>query len=272
MNTVFRNIDPNQPAAFAVPTDTVHCYEPQAPGVAHLGITVTTGKMPWTSGLAPEPRTLLPGYDSGVMCMLVVLFLFLTTNFRHYSTFIKTFAHDLFSVRTRANVFDERNTTREIRVQISLILMACFCEAILIYSALTFRSPHAGSPFKAIGSITCITLIYYLWQLIAYNVVGSVFAGRLRCSQWIKGFNASQCLLALPLLVPALLALFYPAVSFSMAEIGAGLYMIARLIFIFKGFRIFYTKSYTLVYFILYLCALEIVPVLFIYKASLFCL
>jgi len=39
------------------------------------------------------------------------------------------------------------------------------------------------------------------------------------------------------------------------------LYLVARLIFIIKGIRIFYSNLTSIVYFILYLCAVEIVPV-----------
>ncbi|MCH5320108.1 MAG: DUF4271 domain-containing protein, partial [Paramuribaculum sp.] len=50
------------------------------------------------------------------------------------------------------------------------------------------------------------------------------------------------------------------------------LYVLARIMFIVKGFRIFYTNSASIVYFILYLCSLEIVPVtIFFYLAYLLC-
>ncbi|MBP3590263.1 MAG: DUF4271 domain-containing protein, partial [Muribaculaceae bacterium] len=40
------------------------------------------------------------------------------------------------------------------------------------------------------------------------------------------------------------------------------IYVSARLIFIIKGFKIFYNGFISLIYFILYLCTLEIVPLI----------
>jgi len=45
-----------------------------------------------------------------------------------------------------------------------------------------------------------------------------------------------------------------------MLLVAAGLYICARLVFICKGFRIFYGNLSSIVYFLLYLCAVEMVP------------
>ena len=76
------------------------------------------------------------------------------------------------------------------------------------------------------------------------------------------GLNASQMLLGVVLTVPTLVALFYPGVSGVMLAIAAGLYILSRICYISKGFRIFYNNFPSLLYFILYLCTLEIIPVI----------
>ena len=108
--------------------------------------------------------------------------------------------------------------------------------------------------------------VYYLWQLCAYRIVGYVFTDKLSARQWIKGFNASQALLGLLLIIPALIVLFNPGGAAAVASIGIACYLMARLIFIFKGFRLFYDNFGSLLYFILYLCTLEIVPVVLIFR------
>ena len=87
--------------------------------------------------------------------------------------------------------------------------------------------------------------------------------------QWIKGFNASQSFLGLVLIVPTLLILFNPGMSVLLLSISVALYATARVIFISKGFRIFYDNYSSLVYFILYLCTLEIIPPVLIYRMAL---
>lgn len=245
------------------------CHEVDAPKVQHLK-NVHLGRVAYVSGVEPETLTPLPGYDSGVMCMMVVIFLIITANCRHYSTFLKSFATDLFSVRQRANAFNDNHTVSETRMLVSLIILTCVCEGILLFSAIVSRGGGIESgAFQAVGLLSLLSGAYYAWQLLAYRTVGYIFAKDYSTSQWLRGFNASQSLLGLGLVVPAMVTLFNPGLSPLLLSISVFLYATARLIFISKGFRIFYDNYSSLVYFILYLCTLEIIPPIILYRIAL---
>jgi hypothetical protein len=77
---------------------------------------------------------------------------------------------------------------------------------------------------------------------------------------WIDGFKSTQAFLGLTLLPVLFLLMLYPTYGKLLLGVAAGLYLLARLIFIYKGFRIFYSNLSSIIYFILYLCAVEIVP------------
>lgn len=223
----------------------------------------------YTTGLPPQPRTLLPGYDSGVLCLLIGIFLLLSYNFRHYSTFLKNFITDLVSTRRREGTFEVR-TFSEAGVLISVVLVACLSEGIIVNAALTRSVGDALLPgvFVVIGVVTVVAVVYYLWQLCAYTVVGYVFTDRVAARMWIKGFNASQTLLAFMLVIPALIVLFNPGAAGVVEAIALTAYVLTRLIFIYKGFRLFYDNFGSLLYFILYLCTLEIVPIMVLYRLA----
>ncbi len=211
-------------------------------------------------GLEGEERAVLPGYDTGVMGLLIGIFMLLAFSASHYSTFVKTFRQNLFSVRRRANVFDE-HTMSETGIMISLVVLACVCEGIMIYfGANGSGTATPGSPFLSIILYAGLAFLMLFGQWVSYLTVGYAFTDYSNTSQWLKGFFASQALLGVSLTVPALWLLFNPGASFIMIPIAIGLYLSARVVFIYKGFRIFYTNFFSLVYFILYLCTLEIVP------------
>lgn len=242
------------------------CREWEAPLSSADRSDMTVGRVPYTLGMAPAPRTVLPGYDSGVLCLLIAVFLLLAFNLRHCSTYIKNFSYDLWSVRRTDNTFVVR-TFSETGIQISIVLLTCLCEGIIINAALTSRGLSTPLPnFPEIGALFVVAGLYYVWQLCAYRLVGYVFTDKLSARQWLKGFNASQALLGLLLTIPALIVLFNPGGAAIVAGIGVVCYLIARLIFIFKGFRLFYDNFGSLLYFILYLCTLEIVPVVLIFR------
>lgn len=251
--------------ATADPFEARVCHETEAPRPTD-NTFFTIGRVPYSYGLEGLPRPHLPGYDTGVMCLLLATFLFLSANFRHYSTFLKTFAQDLWKVRNRSNIFDD-HTLSETRVQASFILVLCVSEGILMYSAI---APHLSdsATFLCVGICTCVALFYYAAQIVIYKAVGYTFTSNQRAGEWLKGFRASQSLLGIGIVIPALIVLFNPGMSAAMTALALGLYVIARFIFILKGFRIFYVNSFSLIYFILYLCGLEILPPLILSRAA----
>ena len=86
------------------------------------------------------------------------------------------------------------------------------------------------------------------------------FSDKIGSRLWIDGFKASQAFLGLLLLPVLVLLMLYPAHGKLLIGAAVLLYLVGRLIFIYKGFRIFYSNLTSIVYFILYLCAVEIVP------------
>ncbi|MCI9285458.1 MAG: DUF4271 domain-containing protein [Muribaculaceae bacterium] len=245
------------------------CREYQAPA-EKSSLCITTGRIPWTEGLSPDTRATLPGYDSGVLCLLLGMFLLLAYNFRHYSTIAKTFWNDLWSTRRREGTFQVR-TTSETGVLLSLVLAACLSEGIIVNSMLPATLPDAipGGVFTITVTLTSVAVVYYLWQLAAYYSTGAVFTDKASARMWLKGFNASQGLLAALLIIPAMIVLFNPGAAMTVAIIAAILYLMARIIFICKGFRLFYDNFGSLIYFILYLCSLEIVPLVLLYRGGM---
>lgn len=258
------------PDSIANPFARDFCVETEAPSSSAERLEMPAGKLPYTSGIEPEGRTLLPGYDPGVLCLLIVVFILLAYNFRHYSTFLKNFMVDLWSVRRTERTFTVR-TMSEVGIQGAIVLVACLCEGIIMDVGLSLagiRFPIAT--FSIIGLLTLTAALYYFWQLGVYSIVGFVFTDKLSARQWIKGFNASQALLGILLVIPALFVLFNPDRASLVVGIGVSCYLLARSIFIFKGFRLFYDNFGSILYFILYLCTLEIVPVVVIFRCIAF--
>lgn len=262
-------VTPPQLCGPFAPLDSLVGFECQAPWSAAEQAVSVVGPVPYTQGIAGEPRKSLPGYDSGVMTLIIAVLLLVTFNFRHYSTFIKTFTQNLFSVRKRQNNFDPRSTVSETSILFSLLVLLCLCEGILMFSAASVHL-RIEKVFPAVGLLSGLAAVYYIFQLVAYNTLGYVFTSSENRVLFLKGFNASQSLLAVALVVPAIVSLFNPEYSALLVSVAVFLYIVARIIFIIKGFRIFYKNSFSLLYFILYLCTLEIIPLILIYKATFY--
>ena len=123
--------------------------------------------------------------------------------------------------------------------------------------------------FSDIAQLIALTGGYYIFQLVAYNLVGYTFTTDEGRTYFVKGFTSSQSILGFLLLITALVALVFREAAEGMLITAGTLYLLARLTFIIKGFRIFYHKIWSLLYFILYLCTLEIVPLIILYITAL---
>ncbi len=227
--------------------------------------TVVTAPAPYLSGNQPIARVNHPGHDSGIMILLAITFILVSFSFNLYHRMLGIYGQDLWTVRRRANAFDE-HTTNERNVIAILIFQLCVYAGILISAKINTIIPI--NPEKIMLTTCCmmgVYGVYYLFQLAAYFLVGYVFTDNINASQWIKGFNSSHIFLGFALIIPTMISIFYPTTTNTMINVAITLYVIARLTFICKGFRIFYTKIHSLFYFILYLCTLEIIPVIFLY-------
>lgn len=221
-------------------------------------------------GVEGTPRPVGYGENSWLSSIIVAMLVVIALNINHCRQLFKNFRQNLVGIRQRANAFDNR-TTNELRTLVIIIMLLCLSEGILLFSA-AVAAGIVGDDAGVLSmtmSLAAMSLGYYLWQLAACKVVGYAFADRDATRHWLSGFNASQTLLSLMLIVPALVALFYDGMAEAMLILAAVCYILTRILFICKGFRIFYTNFGSLLYFILYLCALEITPLLILRRLSL---
>lgn len=213
---------------------------------------------------------------SWVYLALAILFCAVALKFRNNPRYISALLSDLTEVRTRNNAFD--NTVRETMFLFLLNLMWIACAGIFLWQTIRYTCVYLppeyslgipDRPAPGIGLCCGVAAIYQLLMMLAYYVVGVVFSDSARAILWVKGSAASQGLEVLPLFPLALLSLFYPQWLAVLLIIAACVFVIGKIIFIFKGFRIFFTHISSWLLFLYYLCSLEIVPLILCYASAL---
>ncbi|MBO5780467.1 MAG: DUF4271 domain-containing protein [Muribaculaceae bacterium] len=231
--------------------------------------TQAYGVVSHLTGMEGTARPTSYGENSWLSSVVVAMLILLALNFNNYRRLFKNFAQDLVGMRSRNNAFDERSSNDTV-AHLLIVLMLCLSEGVLLFTSkiVDFHSITNGDVFVSTMIATAITMALYTFQIAGCKIIGYTFVDETTTTQWIRGFNASQSLLSAILIVPALIALYYPTMSFGMFVIGCVAYILARIFFLFKGFRIFYRNLSSLLYFILYLCTLEITPVIIIARVA----
>lgn len=168
---------------------------------------------------------------------------------------LRTYRNNLLSVRPRNNAFDGLGRV-PLPVAVLIALVFVVFGGTCLYLGL--GTPLAPS-FAGATTVMSVLGLFYIAQLVIYNLLGYAFTSPEGRRQWVEGFNASQAFGGIFLIVPALLLLCMPQWRPVLAAVAAGIYICERLVFICKGFRIFYRNIRSLLYLVLYLACMEII-------------
>ena len=233
------------PTTAAPTADTITVMEVPAPGEA-------------------RPFASSPLHDTPSMVLLLVGLLAVALSYHTGYKYIENFFHNMFSTRRRENLFED-HTVNETSILVALIANTCIVEGFITYFAVRLLRPDFAPAlqshvFMYIAVFCAIAVGFYVIQWLIYKLLGYTFSDSVGSKLWIDGFKASQSFLGLLLLCVLVPLMLFPAHGKMLLTVAALLYLVARVIFIYKGFRIFYNKVSSLFYFLLYLCAVEIVP------------
>ena len=255
------------PQEFVLDTDADYSYHFEISSQPIIEETIA--EPAWHRGLEPEPRVMMPGSRSGFILVAVILLVLILLNFRAICSMLRFNTDELLKLRHgRDNVFDERPAMLSL-VQMLLTALFIVCGGFLLAGGVAkcIGGTEIIDTMPLVGSVGLV-LAYYLFEFTAYHAVGFTFSTPEGSHEWVRGFSASTSLLGVALAVPAMIGVLYPAMMSIMAILAIILFIIAKFMFILKGFRIFYDNFFSLIYFILYLCTLEIIPIILVYNCS----
>ena len=221
---------------------------------------------------APQPER-MPDKGNGESWLLtgmILLFVIACLRYRKNSRFFSMMLHDITEVRERHNAFDD--TVRETAFIWLLNLIWCGCAGVILYTFL-YGSQQGLLSFgpeamQRMGICMGLCVAYTLFLTASYSIVGNLFSDSGKASMWVKGFLATQGLESILFFPAALLLLCVPGLTFPILVFAGIVFILAKLLFIYKGFCIFFSQIASWVLFLYYLCSLEIVPIVLTYVAA----
>lgn len=230
---------------------------------------------------------------SWIVGALLILFVIVAVRFSKNSRYLSAMLKDSYDIRERGNIFDD--TVKETSFIWGLNALWCVCIGILLYhllmitpevalhfagrirewgidpGILTLPSDHGEG--AGMGVCIVIAAVFQLLMTLAYTIFGNIFSDSAHTRMWVKGFLSTTGLSTLILFPFALLTICYPGSETGTLICALFGFILAKIIFIWKGLRIFFTQSGSWVLFLYYLCSLEIVPLIIAYSiAGLICI
>lgn len=217
------------------------------------------------------PEVISQSEESWLYIILFGVFFLTCTRVKGNFKFAGALLRDIVGVRERENMFDV--TMRETSlILFAMLLSACsmgvllskgvgLCSGFVLPSA-GLALPSAGVAGLLMPALVCmaIAVAYMGVMWVSYYFVGNVFSDSLHAGLWVRGFTSSMAFGSVVFFPLALVALTYPEYAGITAILGLFMLILVKIVFIVKGFRIFFTESSLWVVFLYYLCSLEIIP------------
>lgn len=239
------------------------------PGEEKSGIILINPASEYRKKEGVKETSRFEGGMSWIYLLFTLLFCVVGIKFKGNKKYLKALIDDLVDMRLRHNVFDE--TVRETSLLITLNIAWVLCFGVLLWVLVSLTSTSvSGMDIRAdqsMGIAICVgvSALYLVCSLLSYTVVGNVFADRKLARLWVKGAAASTGLATFLLFPLSLIALNYEGQAIVVLIIAAVVFAIGKIVFIYKGFRIFFAEISSWMHFLYYLCSLEIVPLIMTY-------
>lgn len=201
-----------------------------------------------------------------ILCLMLIAW----SNFFYHKRLRQIFLSP-YSKRFLNQLVRDGNLFAE-RITLALILVYLFSVSLLIYLAfnlmVTVSLPFTAPPYLVFGFILIVLIGYWLIKILMIRVVGTTFRTESTTREYLLNvliFNIITGVTLLPFLIPTvyLKSPFFLYIGFFIV----GLFLIFRF---FRGFLIGISlRKFSYLFLIVYLCALEILPLLILLKLIL---
>ena len=201
--------------------------------------------------------------------LFLICFFIIIHSISKGSVLLSLMVKSLFKGNSKENVFAEQ-INNELVIKLLLGLQTIILSAVFLFVFTSHEAiPYQGTNiqmFQFLAGASLLSLFFLLYKLLSYNLAGNVFFRKEDVWQWNEDFTSLICLSGLVLFLPTLF-IFYVDALYWICYYFCLIYFV--FINLFIGCKVyllfFHHKSFSL-YFILYLCAQEMIPLYFLYK------
>ncbi len=227
-------------------------------------LVATTGARP--EAIAPRERNISHlDWFLGIFLGISLLFIWIRL---FYGKYFSTLASAVSSFQMSAKLFRERNILVR-RVSIVLDFIYFVMLSVLIYESVTHFKwvTYSLSQFNLYMLLLNIIIVYSLLRITLLRLTGHLFLQRNLFSEYIHNtlvINKGTGIVLFPIVITARYFPF-PLISLVLV-LGLSILILGVIWKSIRAYQIIRRKNVVLFYLILYLCTLEILPLLIGYK------
>ncbi|MDR1332435.1 MAG: DUF4271 domain-containing protein [Tannerella sp.] len=188
---------------------------------------------------------------------------------RYFYPLLVKMSKDLMSLKERQSIFDtdvRKNVFFDGFMQFQAVfLVTVFC--FLAYFQYAGRQNLDISPsFAGLCIFFGAVCLYTIFKRLMYYAYGRIFSEKDEHELWSTSYDTIYYLWESALYFPVLWLIFDGRHAVAAFVLFLFIYILFRIAVVYITIRIFYNKNTGILYLSLYLCAQEIIPLLFLYE------
>ncbi len=207
------------------------------------------------------------GYD-WITCLIIAAFLLMGWSRLFYRKFFVALLKSFNSYNYAYTLFYGKSSLTA-RASVLLNLVFFISAGIFLFQCLTSYDITwpIEKQFIQLLLLTGFFMAWYVWNYLTTQTIGFVFLRQESFQEYFHNYNLYRKMIGISLL-PVILVLQFIAPAYESIFLLIGIILFAIIYFahILRGVQIFLRKKVSIFYLILYLCALEILPLIVLYK------
>jgi hypothetical protein len=179
----------------------------------------------------------------------------------------------LFRKKNRQSIFFEQ-VDNEMISKLLLFLQTIILSSIFIYCVF---SHAADTPFETVtqllwllGIASALIIVFFLHKILSNILIGNVFFNKENVRLLNHNLFSIIALSGLILFIPTLLLFYVKEAYYFCYYFNLLYFLFVEALIVYKAYVIFFHDKRLLLYFILYLCAQEIVSLYLSYRALIY--
>ncbi|MCD8297963.1 MAG: DUF4271 domain-containing protein [Prevotella sp.] len=219
------------------------------------------------NGVAGDPIPYTIRNDNVITSVLLLCFILVLIGLSKTGRLITRQTKGFFNEHRR-HTAEYTETSNELRFQLFLVLQTCLLLSLLSFiftQQLVDTTFFILSNYMQLTAFFCVFALYFIGKSLLYWIVNSVFFDKQSNTIWFKSFLFITSVEGIALF-PLVVVLSYIEMPILYGALYLGfVIIIVRILLLYKCFVTFFRQKIFCLQIILYLCTLEIIPLLFLW-------
>ena len=213
-------------------------------------------------------------FTNDIMLLIILLMLLaFAVMFRLNTSLLGKMISDVNAGEERQSIFGTI-ANNNVLFNAVMIFQTLFLCSFFIFSTISeykyISTPDTVTTFKTTGILIIILSIFFLFKRLIYATFGYIFTDSSTTKFMLINHQSLFCIWGISLYFPVLWILLVGNFFLFAIIIVIICYLAFRAILIFRFLNMFFNKNTGILFLSLYLCAQEIVPLVFLYEGLIY--